>query len=523
MKFSTAAILRRSAVIELENSDRYEMDEPCTVYVDGTEVQKTRKNVITIDGLQPDHEYVIAVEKDGLKDKKAIHTEPESVLLDVHAFGALGDGKHDDTACLQAAILSCPKDGTVYVKAGTYLSGPLFMKSCISLWLDEGAEILGKPDRLEYPVLPGMVQGTDEEHEYSLSSWEGNPLDSYASLITMVDVHDFSLFGKGTINGNAAASDWWNNHKKKRGAWRPDTVFMNHCHNILMEGVTVKNSPCWTIHPYYSDTLQFLNLSIQNPYDSPNTDGFDPESCEDVQLLGTVISVGDDCVAIKSGKYYMSRYHFRRTSSVTIRNCRLERGHGSVTVGSEISCGVSDVRISQCIFANTDRGLRIKTRRGRGDTSILDNIEFENILMQDVSMPVTLNMYYFCDPDGHSDYVQDQRPMEVNELTPHIGVISLKDAECTGVQAAFLTAVGLPEAPIERVEVDHVKVSFAKDPQACLPVMMDGFDPMKGRSVYARNVKDLELHDVTIQGALDQEPELVNVEHSSFSALTYTG
>jgi polygalacturonase len=123
----------------------------------------------------------------------------------------------------------------------------------------------------------------------------------------------------------------------------------------------------------------FLNLTIQNPYDSPNTDGFDPESCRNVLLLGTKISVGDDCIAIKSGKYYMAKNHFMRTENVVIRNCDLESGHGSVTVGSEIAGGVTGVKVEQCLFDSTDRGVRIKTRRGRGTRSLLDDICFNHI------------------------------------------------------------------------------------------------------------------------------------------------
>ena len=160
-----------------------------------------------------------------------------------------------------------------------------------------------------------------------------------------------------------------------------------------------------------------MNIRIFNPDDSPNTDGFDPESCTDVLLIGTEISVGDDCIAIKSGKYYMSRYHFRRTSGIEIRNCNLMRGHGSVTLGSEAASGVENVRVSKCIFDRTDRGVRIKTRRGRGERSVLDDLVIDNVVMDRVHMPLTVNMFYFCDPDGHSDYVQNQEARPVDEMT----------------------------------------------------------------------------------------------------------
>ena len=366
-----------------------------------------------------------------------------------------------------------------------------------------------------------MTRATNEVDEYNLSSWEGNPLTSFASLITAISVHDVDIIGRGTIGGNAENSDWWVDHRTKRTAWRPNTVYFAYCENMRMQGVTVCDSPSWTIHPYYSDRLGFYNLTIRNPSDSPNTDGLDPESCQHVEVLGTLISVGDDCMAIKSGKYYMSRVHLRETTDIIVRNCRLERGHGSVTVGSEIACGVTDVHVSQCEFDGTDRGLRIKTRRGRGKTSVLNNICFEKISMNDVMMPFTLNMFYFCDPDGHTDFVQDPAPREVDDLTPRIGSVTARDITCRGVHASLLCAVGLPEAPIGELVIERVDAEFAplESRREERPVMMDNFDPVSGRSVIARNVKSLVIRDVTIKGENVQKPQLDNIEDAKTEGL----
>jgi polygalacturonase len=292
---------------------------------------------------------------------------------------------------------------------------------------------------------------------------------------------------------------------------------------MRMQNVQIKNSPCWTIHPYYCDDLSFLNLDIQNPYDSPNTDGFDPESCRNVLLLGAKISVGDDCIAIKSGKYYMASNHFKRTENIVIRNCHLERGHGSVTVGSEIAGGVTDVKVEQCIFDATDRGVRIKTRRGRGERSLLDDIRFDQIIMKNVHMPITVNMFYYCDPDGHTDYVQNTDPMPVNEMTPKIGTLTVRNTVCSGVDSAFLCAYGLPEMPIEKIVLENVEAQFlpADQQKKDCPVMMDRFEPIKGVGVWACNVRELNLKNVTIQGAGEESPVLKNVGTAAFEELRY--
>ncbi len=523
MDFNVVEVFNRSVTIELVSDAIFRQDAEFDVLLDGQKSFRTDRNVVSVMGLLPDKTYRIGVDDGNGVVEKEITTGHESVLLDVRAFGAKGDGVTPDTAAIQAAICSCPKDGTVYLQKGVYLSTALFLKSNMTLWLDEGAVILGDTDRTHYPLLPGMTATTDEKDEYNLSSWEGNPLTSFASLITAIDAENLDIIGPGVIDGNAQNSDWWKDAKKKRIAWRPNALYLCRCNKVRVQGVTVQNSPCWTVHPYYSDDLAFLNLYINNPSDSPNTDGLDPESCCDVRVLGTVISVGDDCMAIKSGKYYMALKHHKVTENVQIRNCKFERGHGSVTVGSEAAGGVKNVRVSQCIFDGTDRGLRIKTRRGRGKRSVLDDIIFENIEMNGVHMPFTVNMFYFCDPDGHSDYVQNQAPAPVDDMTPYIGTIAGRHITCKGVSACMLCAVGLPESPIGRLEFEDIRASFLPSGERVpeCPVMMDNFDEMSGRSVYAKNVRELVLKDVEIAGAVDDAPELIGVEKQEIDGLKY--
>ncbi len=508
----------------------YEAQKPYTVILNGRQVLSTTHNVFTLTGLAPDTSYTVQVIGPDEQEEEAaqpfsltFRTLKESFLLDVTRFGAAGDGKTRDTAALQAAIMACPENGTVYVPAGTYLTAPLFLKSHMTLWLGEDAVLLGLPDRHEYPVLPGMTPGTDENSEYPLGTWEGNPLDCFASLITGIGVEDVDIIGPGVLDGGALHSDWWTNERVKRIAWRPNTVYLCRCRNIRLQNLTVRNSPSWTVHPFYSENLRFVDLTITNPSDSPNTDGFDPESCTNVTLLGTRISVGDDCIAIKSGKYYMAWAHYKPTRNVEIRNCLLERGHGSVTIGSEISGGVIGVHVSRCVFSGTDRGLRIKTRRGRGNRSVLTDLVFENIRMEGVHMPVTVNMFYFCDPDGHSTYVQDQNARPVDERTPRVGSIAIRRVRCYDADASGVCVYGLPEQPVERIEMEDVLISFLppsrREPQS--PLMMDGLEEMTGKSFYLKNVKEVILRRVQVAGAADTEPQLTDVEKIETEKLRY--
>lgn len=523
MKFQIVATTVRSITVELINDEIYRTKQLCEYYLNGEKVLSSKDNVVSLFGLTPNTAYELTVDDGRQKVTEHFTTKEESVLLNVKKFGATGDGSVFDTGAIQAAILACPPGGTVYLPKGTYLTTPLFLKSNMTLWLDREATLLGTTDRRLYPILPGMVRGTNEQDEYNFGSWEGNPLDSFASLITAIDAAHVDIIGEGTLDGNAQNGDWWDSTKKKRTAWRPNTVFFSRCSDMCLQGLQIQNSPCWTIHPYYSDHLKFLSLSVQNPYDSPNTDGFDPESCSDILMLGTRISVGDDCIAIKSGKYYMSRFHYRRTSNITIRNCKFERGHGSVTIGSEVACGVEHVKVSQCIFEETDRGIRLKTRRGRGETSYLNDLEFDHICMNKVHMPMTVNMFYFCDPDGHSDYVQNQDFHPVDELTPKIGRIRVSNVAVEGADASLICAYGLPEMPIECIEVDHVTASFLPEAErtAQVPIMMDDFPEMSGKSFYFHNVNSVIMKDVKVTGSSDTTPELIAVQHPELDQVIY--
>ena len=499
MDFNVIGLFARSVSLELVNEECYESKIPYAVELDGCQVaENNTSNVFSIYDLNPDTGYEVTVKAGGTSVSHTVRTRKESFRLNVKDFGAVGDGVALDTAAIQATILCCPKDGTVLVPPGTYYTGPLFLKSDMTLELSEGATLLGSTDRSVYPVLPGVTPSEDEKDEYYLGSWEGNPLSSYASLLTGVRVSNVDIVGRGVIDANANHGDWWENPKQKHGAWRPRMLFLNFCTNIRVQGVTLKNSYAWTVHPYYSKQISFQDIRIFNDPDSPNTDGIDVEACSDVSMLGVVISVGDDCVALKSSKIYLGRRLKTPTCGIELRNCLLERGHGAVVIGSETSAGVRDVKASRCIFTGTDRGMRIKTRRGRGELSVVDNIRLDNIRMDQVISPFVINMFYFCDPDGHSEYVRSKKSIPADEFTPRVGRLSCSNIVCERCSVAGMFFYGLPEMPIEDISFENVRISFADDAQPGYPEMMDDIEPVKKLGLFARNVKKLSLKGVEI-------------------------
>lgn len=455
-------------------------------------------NLIT--GLYPDMDYTIKVNGGESFSYMTIHTAPETVTLDVREFGAICDGIHDDTMAIQTAINVCPDGGRVLIPSGEYAVTALFLKSHINIELEEGARLLGTKDKSRLPILPGLVRSYDEESEYNFASWEGNPLRSYASMITGFEVCDCNIYGQGILDGNAGFDDWWKIDKEHFTVARPNMFFVNNCSDIMLAGLSVRQSPGWTLHPYFSKNIDIIDLTIENPWNSPNTDGFDPESCDGVNVLGVHFSLGDDCIAIKSGKIYMGKKFKRPSCNMLIAHCLMESGHGAVTVGSEIAGGVNNVRVRDCVFHNTDRGLRIKTRRGRGKDSVLDNIIFENIEMDHVLTPFVGNSFYFCDPDGKTDYVQSRDFVPVDDRTPSIGRLVFRNINAVNTEYAAAYFLGLPESPIEEIIMENVKIRFKDDAGSGQPAMSSGVPDCSKAGIYAENVRNLSINDVDIQG-----------------------
>ena len=299
----------RNAVIEIADGGIYNTKETYHILLNGEETFSTDTVINSLFDLKPQTKYEVLVKTaDGVeRGNVSFVTAYEFVTLNVRDFGAAGDGKQDDTKFIQAAILACPKESRVLVPKGTYRITSLFLKSNLRFELAKGAELVADTDRASYPKFPGVIESYDETSEYNLGTWEGNPLPMFAGIITGLDVENVLIYGKGTINGNASKENWWKNPKVMVGAFRPRLFFLSHSQNVTLCGVTFKNSPSWTLHPYFSDNLKFYGVTINNPSDSPNTDGLDPESCKNVDIVGVKFSLGDDCIAVKSGKIYMGQ------------------------------------------------------------------------------------------------------------------------------------------------------------------------------------------------------------------------
>lgn len=517
MNFNIILKTSRSITIELDNHDIYESKEAFDVFVNETLVLENQKrNVFSIYGLLPSTNYTITLigKSTLIKTSQELTTSFEYVSLNVRDFGAIGDGVSDDSAAIQTAILACPDQGRIFIPKGTYISAPIFLKSNILIELEKGTIILGHTDITRYGILPGLVPLNDGSDDYNLGSWEGNPLPQHASQITGINIKNVQIIGEATIDCNAERALWWDNHRiPKRGAWRPNGVFLNNCENIIFQGLSVTNTGSWNLHPYFSKHIRFLDMKLISPKDSPNTDGCNPESCDGVDIIGIDFSVGDDCIAIKSGKIYMGAKYKRPSENFQIRNCLMAFGHGAVVFGSENSGGIKNIATERCIFRKTDRGLRIKTRRGRGKDAIIDGITFKHILMDEVLSPLVINMYYDrCDPDGLSEYVYSKKPLPVDERTPYLGEFTFKDMICTNVEVAAGFFYGLPEMPIKKISIENVSFTYKEHAEPGYPAMMQQLDPMAKKGLYFNCVDEVVLKNVIVTDPDGEAVEYHNVK-----------
>lgn len=490
------SITSRTITLELKNSLPFYAKQEFEIFLNDNLYKKETKNVFTIFGLTPNTSYSIQVEN----LKKIIKTKEESLCLNIKDFYAIGNGIEDDTVKIQAAIAACPKNGCVYVPKGTYLISSLFFKSNMTFYLEKDAKLISILDRKAYPILP------QEQDGYIFGTWEGSLVDCFASSITALDCKNLSIIGEGEIDEQAELGDWYKNHREKRIANRGFGMYLKECSNVEVVGIYIHNTPAWNIHPFFSKHLKFLNLRIENPVNMPTTDGLDPDCCEDCLIAGNTFSVGDDCIAIKSGTFELAKQYRKASSNIVIRNNFMERGHGGVVFGSESSGGIENVIVQQCIFKNTDRGLRIKTRRGRGRIGKIDNVTFDNILMENVKTPFVINMFYNMGPKGgHEEYVWSKQPQEVTELTPYLGNFKFTNMTCKNVSYAAGVFLGLPEAPIRSIELENVTFTYDSFAEPGYPVMIEHNFLLKNAGLYCLNVGKIYTKNVTFEGIIGNQ------------------
>jgi polygalacturonase len=278
-------------------------------------------------------------------------------------------------------------------------------------------------------------------------------------------------------------------------ALRPPLIQLWECERVLLEGVTMRNSPFWTIHPVYCRDVVVRDLTIRGT--GPNTDGIDPDSCERVRIERCDIATDDDAIAIKSGRDADGRRVNRPTRDVVISNCKFSGGHAGVAIGSEMSGDVSDVTITDCVCVATNTGILIKTQRGRG--GVVENVLAQRIQMKDVKRDgLMISMHYNA-----------VEPEPLSERTPTIRNVTFSDIEGSCELRAG-RIIGLTERDVSRVRLERVSLD-ARDGFACrwaadVEMKDVSFSVKKGPPVECADSHDIRINGETATTTVTTNP-----------------
>jgi polygalacturonase len=420
--------------------------------------------------------------------------------FDVTRFGAIGDNKTDCTEAFQKAIAAChaANGGRVLIPAGEFITGAIRLKTNVNLHISSGATVRFARDPGKYPLV--------------FTRWEGIELMNYSPFIYAFEEENIAITGAGTIDGNADCEHWWPWKGRTKCGWnpgqpnqaadrallfamaekrtpvgerifgeghylRPQFIQPYRCKNVLLEGVTLKNSPMWQVHPVLCTNVTVRKMTITgadlNRESGPNTDGCDPESCEDVLIKECNFNTGDDCIAIKAGRNEDGRRVNARSENIVVQDCHMQDGHGGVTIGSEISGGVRNVFAENCRMDSPrlDSAVRIKNNAMRG--GVLENIHVRNIEIGEVAQAgLSIDFFY---EEG-----------EAGKFTPVARNVDLRNLTTRKAQYALYLR-GFKNAPIAGVHLVDCNLQGVEKPNVL------------------ENVRDLRLSNVHVNGKLVTE------------------
>jgi polygalacturonase len=408
-------------------------------------------------------------------------------FFDLTRFGAVGDGVTDCSAAFQRAIRACAHagGGHVVVPPGRFLTGPIHLRSNVDLHVTAGATIAFSQDPNRY--LPAVF-----------TRWEGTELYNYSPFIYAFGQHHIGITGEGTLDGQADNAHWWPWKGQTQFGWRPGdphqaaarTVLQDmaergvpveqrifgdggylrpnfiqpyRCRNVLIEGITVTNSPMWEIHPVLSQHVLVRNVTVVTH--GPNNDGCNPESSQNVVIRGCTFDTGDDCVAIKSGRNADGRRLSVPSERILVEDCDFRAGHGGVTVGSEMSGGVRDIfaRNLRMSSPNLDTALRFKTNSVRG--GFIHEFHAKDITVGTVAQSAIVIDFYYEEGPGHG-FNPDVRAIDVRNLT-------VEQAQ------RALSLRGYPDNPVHDIRLTNVDFRHTE-----LPVIVEEVDGLVLREVY---------------------------------------
>lgn len=393
-------------------------------------------------------------------------------------YGAVPDGTTLNTRAIQRAIDRCAPGGTVYIPKGCFVSGALFLKSNMTLFLEEGARLLGSGDIRDYPLIGCPYEGLDQLCYASLINTGGAPHEN------------ITIEGPGVIDANGVAL-FHGEMEENRGK-RGRALCIRNTRNVTLRNITIRQSPAWCLHLVYCTDVLIEEIRIHtkydeegNKYDIFNCDGIDIDSCKNVRIADSMISSQDDCIAVKSGRNEEGRRVGIPSENITVENCLFKSGFG-VAIGSEMSGGVKNVLVRGCTFENTHSIASIKAVRGRG--AYIRNIRYENCSLINRSTEYGDTKWFrgaiYADGFYGQEEFDPKLPCEIDEGTPVVEDICFKNLTLDTTAGSAVYLFGLPEMPFKNIRLENVRA--------------------RGRhGIRTANIENLQLINTDITGSED--------------------
>lgn len=413
----------------------------------------------------------------------------------VMQFGAQNDGVSDNTKAFKKAIEACSRNGggKVIIPKGKYVTAAIHLENNVNLYLAEGSELLFSNNPKDYPLVQ--------------TSFEGTEMMNFSPMVYANNKTNIAITGKGILNGQASNDNWWKWAGKGYGYQkgeasqqdpqsrdrlvemgeigtaikervfgegyyiRPNFLEFFECNTALIQGIKIINTPSWVIHPFRSSDVIIDGVTIDSH--GPNNDGCDPEYSKNILIKNCVFNTGDDCIAIKSGRDADGRRVAIASENIVVQNCKMIDGHGGVVIGSEISAGVRNVYVENCVMDSPEleRAIRIKTNSKRG--GVIENIYVRNLEVGTVKEAVLkLNMFYAIYGDQSGKFL------------PVIRNVSLENVKVKNGGKFGVLADGYQESPIENITLKKVTIDKVE------------------KEFSLKNVKSIQFIDTKINGKM---------------------
>jgi polygalacturonase len=412
--------------------------------------------------------------------------------FNIKNFGAVGDGQTLNTDAFAKAIEACSKagGGKVVVPAGSWLTGPIELKSNINLNVERGGLVLFTTDLTQYPI----IKASSTSSNYTPAS----PIYGY-------DLKNIAITGEGIIDGNGQAwrpvkkskvtasewkdlvadggvvgkgDIWWPSKEAMEGEnylkqlkkdkpkaapedylpartfLRPYMVLLSNCQNVLIEGITLRNSPKFVFYPNHCTNLVIRKASILNEWNAQNGDGIDISACKNVAIYQNTVSVGDDGICMKSSGGKNDSPNDFQLENIVIADNTVYRAHGGFVIGSNTDGNMRNIWVNNCTFVGTDIGLRIKSNAGRG--GLVKDIFIKDIVMSQIlDAAILFDTYYEDVPAGAT---ADTARTTLRDKTPNFRDFTISNVYCNGAKTA-IAITGLPEMPVNHITFTNVVIS----------------------------------------------------------------